>query len=275
MKKNFLTAVGIMVAAFLLATTVAQAADVTMGGEFWTRYEVLERNDFNSDTDADTYFQSRVRLNATANVNDNTSAYIQLQSNRTWGDNYETAATGADPAGESGAESVNDQTNRVGVHQAYFTLKNFATLPVDVKVGRQEIIMDGHRIYGNTLWTMGAHSHDAIRIDHKHDNISLVYAYVQGSEHQRADDAQDQDDVTSQLAYMNYAGILGGKLSVLYSYISDGCGRVVDSTCNGQDDDVHTFGFRQAGQLFGIDYRGEYYMQWGNATATAAGTEPQ
>ena len=46
MKKNFLTAGAIMVAAILLATTVAQAADVTFGGEFWTRYEVLERDDF-------------------------------------------------------------------------------------------------------------------------------------------------------------------------------------------------------------------------------------
>jgi len=86
MKKNFLTAAAIMVTAFLLATTIAQASDVTMGGEFWTRYEVMERNDFNDDTEADSYFQSRIRLNATANINESTSAFIQLQSNRTWGD---------------------------------------------------------------------------------------------------------------------------------------------------------------------------------------------
>ena len=73
MKKNFLTAGALVVAALLLATTMAQAADVTMGGEFWTRYEVFERNDFNNQTEADSYIQGRVRLNATANINDTTT----------------------------------------------------------------------------------------------------------------------------------------------------------------------------------------------------------
>jgi len=269
MKKNFLTAAAIMVTAFLLATTIAQASDVTMGGEFWTRYEVMERNDFNDDTEADSYFQSRIRLNATANINESTSAFIQLQSNRTWGDTNESGPTGADPAGISGSSSVNDQDTSVGVHQAYFTLKNLATLPVDAKVGRQEIILDGHRIFGNTLWTMGAHSHDAIRLDHKRGNLSLTYAYAQGAEEQRADDANDNHDVVTQVAYMNYAGILGGKFSALYSYTDDGCGVATASVCDNRENTVKTLGARQAGQLFGLDYRGEYYHQWGTATAHA------
>ena len=261
-----------MVTALLVATTAAQAADVKFGGEFLTRYEVLERNDFNDSTEADSYFQSRVRLDANVNVNDSTSAYIQLQSNRTWGDNFEGAATGADPAGNSagGSFDANDLDASVGVHQAYFTLNNFATLPVDLRVGRQEVILDGHRLFGDTLWTMGENSHDAIRLDHKHDNISLAYAYIQGSEERRANDANDQDDITAHLAYLNYAGILGGKLSITYAYLNDGCGSVVSSACTNLEDDVHNIGFRQAGQLYGIDYRGEYYYQWGDATATRA-----
>jgi hypothetical protein len=119
MKKNFLTASALVVAAFLLATTMAQAADVTMGGEFWTRYELSERNDFNDNTDADTYIQSRVRLNANVNVNDSTSAFIQLHSNRTWGDTAENAGAGTAPMGLNGTQSVNDSTRDVGLHQAY------------------------------------------------------------------------------------------------------------------------------------------------------------
>jgi len=123
MKKNFLTAGAVMVTAFLLATTVAQAADVTLGGEFWTRYEISERNDFRDHTDADSYIQSRVRLNASVNVNDSTSAFIQLHSNRTWGDTAENAGVGTAPMGLNGTQSVNDATRDVGFHQAYFTLK--------------------------------------------------------------------------------------------------------------------------------------------------------
>jgi hypothetical protein len=284
MKKNFLTAGAVMVAAILLATSVAQAADVTFGGEFWTRYEVLERDDFQDQTEADTYIQSRVRLNANVNVNDSTSAFIQLHSNRTWGDVVETSA-GTGAGGLSGTQSVNDSTRDVGLHQAYFTLKNFAGLPFDLKAGRQEIILDAHRLFGNTLWTMGAHSHDAIRLNHKHDNMTFSYGFIQQAEQQdstadettdntrEAGDNDDTEDVTTQFLYANFAGILGGKLSTMYIYTADGCGgKTGKATCSGGANDIHTIGFRQAGQLFGLDYRGEYYYQFGDAQGIASAT---
>jgi hypothetical protein len=286
MKKNFLTAGAIMVTAFLLATTVVQAADVTLGGEFWTRYEISERNDFRDHTDADSYIQSRVRLNASVNVNDSTSAFIQLHSNRTWGDTAENAGVGTAPMGLNGTQSVNDATRDVGFHQAYFTLKNFAGLPLDMKAGRQEIILDGHRLFGNTLWTMGAHSHDAIRLNHKHDNITFSYGFIQQNEERAtagtqadaaldngvaAGDPNDSEDQTTQFLYANFAGVLGGKLSTMYIYKADGCGGTTGSTtCSGGANDIHTIGFRQAGQLFGLDYRGEYYYQFGDAQGIAA-----
>ena len=274
MKKNFLTAGAIMVAAILFGSTVAQAADVTFGGEFWTRYEISERNDFRDTTNADSYIQGRVRLNANVNVNDSTSAFIQLQSNRSsWGDAQNGNGTAAAPAGLAGNQSVNDMQRDVGLHQAYFTLKNFASLPVDMKVGRQEIILDAHRIFGNTLWTMGAHSHDAIRLDHKHNNVSLSYAFITEAEELAATDPQDSDDRTTQVLYANIAGVLGGKLSTMYVFNADGCGArgagTGDGSCQGGANDTHTIGFRQAGQLFGLDYRGEYYYQFGDAMGVA------
>jgi hypothetical protein len=110
------------------------------------------------------------------------------------------------------------------MHQAYFTLKNFANTSLDMKVGRQEIILDAHRIFGNTLWTMGAHSHDAIRLDHKHDNLSLTYAFITEAEETQASDPSDGSDRTTQVIYGNMAGVLGGKLSAMYIYHADGCG---------------------------------------------------
>jgi len=272
MKKNFLTVAAVVVTAFLLAPMIAQAADVTMGGEFWTRYEIFERNDFDDKTDADSYIQGRVRLNATANINDTTSAFIQLQSNRSsWGDAIGGDGTAAAPGGIAGNQSVNDMQRDVGMHQAYFTLKNFAGLPIDAKVGRQEIILDAHRIFGNTLWTMGAHSHDAIRLDSKHDNLSLTYLYIQQREELRAVDPNDGSDISTQAIYGNMAGILGGKLSAMYIWQNDGCGGTDDAGCEGGQNDIHTIGFRQAGQLFGLDYRGEYYYQFGEAAGQVAG----
>ena len=66
----------------------------------------------------------------------------------------------------------------VGFHQAFITFKNVAGQAFDAKVGRQEIIWDGHRIFGNTLWTQGAQSHDAIRLTHNGGNHTINYAYI-------------------------------------------------------------------------------------------------
>jgi hypothetical protein len=121
---------------------------------------------------------------------------------------------------------------------------------------------------------MGAHSHDAIRLDHKHDNMALTYLYIQESEEVFTQDAQDSEDQTTQAIYANFAGILGGKLSTMYIYQADGCGgdyaTLNNGACSGGANDIHTIGFRQAGQLFGLDYRGEYYYQFGDAQGWAA-----
>ncbi len=276
MKKNLLTAIAVMVTAFFAATTIAQASDIKLGGEFWTRYEMNEQTDFTDSTGADDFVQSRIRLNATVDVNDSVSAFISMQSNRTWGGSVTggVAGSNATPAGDgNGSFAVNNQDATVGINEAYFTIKNFATLPVDLKVGQQQVILDGWRLFGNTIWTMGQQFHDATTLTHKHDNMTLLYSWVIATEDgaPTGTNVDDKNDIEDHLVWFNYKGILGGNLSVYYNYLQDGCGSATSAACTGRDDDIHTIGFRQAGQLYGIDYRGEYYHQWGDATATRNG----
>jgi hypothetical protein len=282
MKRNLITAAALMVTAFFVATTIAQAADVNFGGEILTRFESSEHTGtaataggaFDDDGAADDVIQSRIRLDANVNVNDSTSAFIQLNSNRTWGENITTTGRAGAAGDGNGSFTTNDQDASVGITQAYFTLKNFANLPVDVKAGKQQIILDGHRLFGNTIWTMGQQNHDAIRFTHKHDNIALNYAWIIAAEDGNADgtNIDDRNDIEVHVAHASFQGILGGTLTGTYAYVEDGCGSAPGSataTCSNLADDIHTIGFRQAGQLYGIDYRGEYYYQWGDATATA------
>ena len=275
MKKNFLIAVAAIVTTFFVATAIAQAADVKLGGEFWTRYEVQEQSDFNADTDADDLVQSRIRLNANVDVNDSVSAFISMQSNNTWGETGPgVGGSNANPAGEGNRSyTVNNQDESVGINEAYFTIKNFASLPVDLKVGTQQIILDGWRLFGNTIWTMGQQTHDATMLTHKHDNLTMKYSWIIAAEDGAPveNNVDDNNDVESHLFWANYKGILGGNLSVYYNYLDDRCGSssANELNCTGRDNDTHTIGFRQAGQLFGINYRGEYYHQWGDATAIA------
>lgn len=288
MKKNLLRVFAMVAAFLILGPTMAQAVNIEWGGQIRPRWEIRDQ-DFNDDSDEVSFFQSRVRVNSKVTMDDRTSAFIQLQSVRTWGETGGGTATGAqNPAGSGNAAlSPSDADTSVGVHQAYFTLKKFFNLPADLQVGRQEVVLDGHRLVGNTGWTQGAQTHDAIRIDHAEGNHHLLYVYSKVSEDGTV---QDDTDIDAHIFWGNLKGILGGAFSLYFIYVDDdsldtagfftptagtlsapaGTPILTGSTnpftdTADVDNDLFTVGFRQAGQLWGIDYRGEFYYQFGDA----------
>ena len=92
----------------------------------------------------------------------------------------------------------------MGVHQAYMEFKNFLNLPLGftAKIGRQEVLLDGWRLFGNTIWTPGMQSHDMVRLNHKHDNMALTLGYILRSEAGRDADTADADDWDVWLAHL-------------------------------------------------------------------------
>ena len=278
MKKNLLTVAAVAVVAFFVSTEIAKAADITFSGQLRTRWETNEqganggngqtttlangegRNSFTGDSQEEIF--TSARLAATVNVNETTSAFIQLQSIRTWGqENDGTAAVDGTGAGSGNASgTVSDADASVGVHQAYFTLKNFLGAPADAKIGRQEILLDGWRLFGNTIWTAGMQTHDAISFSHKHDNMSLFLAYISAVENDRTDDPNDSTDRESYLAHLNVKGVLGGQFSGYLNWDSNSSAAAAQT----RENDIWTIGGRQAGKFMGFDYRGEYYYQWGS-----------
>jgi len=252
MKRNFLTGIAMMVAAFFVGTEIAQAADVTFSGQVRTRYENETKTKFTAGTEANDYTATRIRLNAKANINSDTSAFIQMQSTHTWGI-------------ANAAHTASDGDASVGIHQGYFTLKNFAGTGLAAKVGRQEIVMDGHRLFGHTGWTTGAQTHDAVRLSHSHDNMTMTYAYTMAQELSAAATG-DEDDIGTHLLHTNFQGVLGGALSTYVVFADDDCSTLAGaSACSGATNQWFTIGARQAGKMFGLDYRAEYYFQTGAA----------
>jgi hypothetical protein len=283
MKRNLLILPALMVTAFFATTEIAKAADVSFSGQLLTRYESNEHglnasNNFDDASDASDFTISRIRLNADVAINESTSAFIQLSRHSTWGSNEGGQQNNGDTnGGRNGSFQVSDNDALVGMHQAYFTLKNFANTSLDLKLGRQQIVLDCHRLFGNTIWTVGQQTHDAVRLDHKHDNMSFSYAWIVNTEGGTADgtttaaNATDEEkEIETHMAYFKYAGILGGNFSATYAGIIDPCG-TGGTACatENTDNDMHTIGVRQAGQLYGIDYRGEYYYQFGDADQDA------
>ncbi|WP_026811539.1 alginate export family protein [Arenibacter latericius] len=121
---------------------------------------------FPDNEDAALFVSQRTRLNADYKL-DGLSFYLSLQDIRVWGDV---------------PQLNNSDKNGIGIHQAWgeIALNNDLSL----KVGRQEISYDDHRIFGNVGWAQQARSHDALLLKYQNSNFNmhLGLAYNQDSE---------------------------------------------------------------------------------------------
>jgi hypothetical protein len=263
MKKNYFIAIA--VAALMLLGTIAQAADLQFSGQFRPR---LNFDSDSSDKTTNTaIFDTRVRLNAKSNVNANTEVFLQFQSVGQWGvaDTDGTSDDGTRLSLGGGNDQASDLLSDVGFHQAYLTLKNFAGLSVDAKIGRQEVVIDGHRLFGHTGWLQGAETKDAIRLTHAAGNHSLGYTYIAAQNGDAiATSVETNEDV--HILTAGTQGIMGGALTGIFTMTIDGN---TNATAWEDEQTWYTIGARQKGKLSGLDYRVEFYHQFGDAGAIA------
>jgi len=258
MKRNYFIAIA--VAAFMVATTVAQAADMSFSGQFRPRW--MAQNDADEDTNSRGHFDTRVRLNAKSNVNANTTVFLQFQSVGNWG------VDNANAQDDRLSATASDITTDVGFHQAFMTFKNVFGQAVDAKVGRQEVVLDGHRLFGHTGWTTGAQTNDAIRLNHSAGNHEVNYIYIAsieaGSESTSAD--QNRDYHIFRAAAQ---GVMGGALQG-YFVITDDDSTTADAS---DENTFYTIGARHTGKAGGLDYRVEYYHQFGDGGIPAVSSD--
>jgi hypothetical protein len=270
----------------MLASEVAWAADVSFSGQFRPRFNV-DNNSTDANSNANTFFDTRVRLNAKANVNANTEVFLQFQSVGTWGKCNRDSGDSDMGAGNTGgcvgtrestggatgagdAAEASDTLADVGLHQAYLTLKNLAGQAVDLKIGRQEVVIDGHRLFGHTGWTQGGETKDAIRLSHSAGNHSMGYTYIaaDNSDNMKNSDSGHGNENVHVIT-ASTQGIMGGALSGIFTYTNDNNA----STSNWEDsNDWFTIGARQKGKMGGLDYRVEFYHQFGDAGSVANGS---
>lgn len=150
----------------LCAQTKAQ---LTLDAELRPRFEYRHgfKTLFPNNEDPAAFVSQRTRLNTNYDV-DKLSFYLSLQDVRVWGDV---------------ALLNSSDKNGIGIHQAWGKIQldpNFS-----LKVGRQEIIYDDQRIFGNVDWAQQARSHDALLINYYDPKyaINLGFAFNQDGEH--------------------------------------------------------------------------------------------
>jgi len=270
MKKNYFLAIA--VAALMLLSTVAQAADISFSGQFRPRLNF--DSDARDNTTNTVIFDTRVRLNAKSNINSKTAIHLQFQSVGSWGvaDLDTDANDGTRVSVGGGNDQASDTLHDVGFHQAYVTYQEIATLPIDMKIGRQEVVIGGHRLFGHTGWLQGAETKDAIRLKHSAGNHTVGLTYIA---------AQNTDALTTSLEGNEHVyilngstqGIMGGALEAIFTRTEDdnsGTAATTPGLGNWEDSQTwYTIGARQKGKLSGFDYRVEYYHQFGDAGAIA------
>ncbi len=154
----FLTGILTLFAADIFAQSIRISAEVRPRFEYRHGYKTL----FPDNARPASFVSQRTRLNGYF-ANDIFKAYVSLQNIRVWGDVNQLNLSDA---------------NGVTVHEAWGEI--FLGKVVSLKLGRQEVIYDDHRIFGNVGWAQQARSHDAafvmIKPSENH-KIEVGFAY--------------------------------------------------------------------------------------------------
>lgn len=120
----------------------------TFSGELRTRAEVRDNADFNSERlDGTAQVFNRVRLGVTHEFEHGLKAFVQLQDARIWG--------------EEGSSL--HALNGVDLHQAYLQIDGVAGLPLDLRLGRQQLSLGNERLLGKYDWHQVGRAFDALR----------------------------------------------------------------------------------------------------------------
>ena len=136
--------------------SISSFGQLTFDGEYRPRAEYRHGYKVDADTNQASAFHisQRARLNVGYKVDDY-EFYISVQDVRVWGANPQ----------------LNVSDGFLSVHQAWGKI-NF-NKNLGLKLGRQEIILDDHRIFGNVGWTQQARSHDAAVIQYEKGKMKL------------------------------------------------------------------------------------------------------
>lgn len=227
------------------------------------------------------FIEQRVKLNARADFTRDVSAFIEIDSQWIWGEEFRSDyRTGVDG---SGANTPGDPE----IYQAYVMADKIAGTPFRLTIGRQVLS------FGDE-WLVGAnsdpdpfseHSFDAFRLTYESD-IWVVDAWASVLA-EGGSVLEDDDDVMFYGLYAGYRGIDHVEIDAYYLYVRDPR-RLNDTNFiaplewiedfAGLDDynasALHTVGLRTAGAMGAFDWYAEAAYQWGEADALGSQFRP-
>jgi hypothetical protein len=120
----------------------------------------------NTDNEGTNFVSQRTRLNF-GFKNEKLRLYVSMQNVRVWGD----------------VSTLSSDDNATALHEAW--AEAILNSKISFKLGRQEIVYDDHRIFGNVGWAQQARSHDAFLFKYKiNDKNKLDVGFALNADNQ-------------------------------------------------------------------------------------------
>jgi len=220
------------------------------------------------------YVEQRTRLHTNAVMTDNVSAFIEVDSIDTWGEDFRSQdyLTGRDTRGNT----IDD----IELFQAYIQCKDIGTEGLTLTVGRQAIDLGSGWLVGSDPGPnpfVGL-SFDAIRLQYEQEVYMLDVFYAKLLENLSS---FNHNDVDFAGIYFTWKEIVEGSGLDIYYFllrdnrkneVTDGdifletFERIFDRD-NSSTTYIHTIGARFFGEYDKFDYEVEFAYQWGESSA--------
>jgi hypothetical protein len=274
MKKGLLVLMMLLltVPAFAVQMTVAEGdasngVKLDLGGEVRFRgYDMANFWNFDDNTDTDDFstYRLRTRFFTKVGVADNVSGFIRF-SNQTWGDSVFTSETMAKPPESRNWNGQNSDGN-VFVDNAYIDVNNFLGAPVDLRMGRQDVMYgSGFVVFtGMSDVASTAFYFDGIKASLRFSKAAkLDLLCLKDKENIRTDLGGNDDVDLNGLYFTANCPVMGGQQEAYVLNKTDNGHRSDGTTV---DKDIWMGGLRLSRTYdSGLNYSAEGAYQWGDA----------
>ena len=228
---------------------------------------------------APAYTNERTRLHVRADFTDNVSAFVEMDSVTTWGDDFRSNYI-------TGTDFRNLSPGAFDLYQSYIDITEVGGLPLQLRLGRQELT------FGKG-WLVGVNPNPDPFTSLSFDAVRATYDFGAGTvdawwSKLAENSPREQDgDVDFYGVYTTFKPVLGISFDAYWMLIRDARAkndtnfawfpeRVEDAlgVDNYDVTNLHTVGLRAVGKLRGIDWDVEAAYQFGSADAIGALFKP-
>ena len=229
------------------------------------------------DTDSWSQVTQRTRLHVKADFTDNVSAFIELESVDTWGEDFRSDyITGVDAR----AATFDD----IEIYQAYIDVNEVFGQPLRARIGRQELLLGNGWLLGTNdfapvpfAWGL---SFDALRLTYAAEKFSIDAFWAKLQESGPVEEDGDVDlygvygtyHLTDDILFDAYWLLVRDARAIQDSNLGY-FGELVEDWFGLDDYDVtnlHTVGLRAAGAWRQLDFDAQFAYQFGDAGQVGA-----